>query len=337
MKEKFVSITLALILLFSSIHTAIAAPSDTTPAVFIDGKKITFEVPQTVINGSTLVPMRKIFESLGALIEWEGSTRTVTAKKGDITITYVIGDTMAKKNSADIALSVPGQIVDGSTLVPLRFVSESLGATVGWEGASRTITISSAVKVITKVKRVVDGDTVKIDWNGKEESIRLIGVDTAESVHPDATRNSELGKIASDYTRKELTDASIFIEVDVEERDKYGRLLGYVYLADGTFYNAKLVAEGYAQLATFPPNVRWVELFRHLQTDARSENRGLWAKLPASPAPTVNYDPNGPDRDCGDFATHEEAQAFFIAAGGPEKDPHRLDADKDGLACEAPK
>ncbi|MGF7035353.1 endonuclease YncB(thermonuclease family) [Paenibacillus mucilaginosus] len=339
-KRKLATIVLSASLALSSFSSVTAAPADATPSVFVDGKKLVFEVPPAVINGSTLVPMRKIFESLGATIEWDGSTRTVTAKKADVEITYTIGEKKAKKNAADIELSVPGEVIEGSTLVPLRFVGEALGATVGWDGPSRTITISSAVKKKTKVSRTVDGDTLKIDWDGKEESIRLIGVDTAESVHPDASKNVEAGKVASEYTKNALTDATIYVEIDAEERDKYGRLLGYVYLEDGTFYNAKLVSEGYAKLATFPPNVRWVDLFTSLQEDARTDGRGIWngaaVEAPATSDLPLKYDPSGADRDCGDFATHEEAQAFFIAAGGPAKDPHRLDSDNDGYACERP-
>ncbi|WP_284644670.1 stalk domain-containing protein [Paenibacillus silviterrae] len=335
--KQLVRIALSISLLFSAIPTVTATPADVTPIVFIDGKRTSFDVPPTVVNGTTLVPLRKIFESLGAEIAWNGDTRTVSAKKGDVSITYTIGDTVSKKNTVDINLPVPGQIIEGSTMVPLRFVGEALGATVGWDSPSRTITISSSIKKEVKVNRVVEGDTVQIDWNGKEETIRLIGVDTMESMHPSASKNVETGKIASEYTKQALTGVTVLVEVDVEERDSYGRLLGYVYLSDGTMFNAKVVSEGYAKTAATPPNVRWVDLFTHLQTDAREDGRGVWASVtfetPITPS-KLKYDPNGPDRDCSDFATHEEAQAFFIAAGGPAIDRHRLDSDKNGLACE---
>jgi micrococcal nuclease len=131
----------------------------------------------------------------------------------------------------------------------------------------------------------------------------------------------------------------------MEQRDRYGRLLAYVYLPNGTMFNAVLADKGYAQMATFPPNVRYVEVFRALQADARAARRGLWAAgEPAAPSdeagdqsgkPALRYDPNGPDRDCSDFATRAEAQAFYEAAGGPAKDPYKLDSDGDGLACES--
>src|SRR5690606_13467423 len=107
------------------------------------------------------------------------------------------------------------------------------------------------VKTKTTVVSIVDGDTIKIDWNGKTESIRLIGVDTPETVHPNKPVQ-EYGKEASDFTKAQLTGETVFVEVDIEQRDRYGRLLGYVYTEDGTMFNARLIAEGYGQLATFP-------------------------------------------------------------------------------------
>lgn len=222
-----------------------------------------------------------IFEEQGAEIEWDGETSTVTAVKGDTTVIYTIGEESAKVNGQDVALDVPGKIVDRRTLIPLRFVSEALGNTVGWENYTRTITISSATKIKSKVVRVIDGDTVEIEYEGltetKTESIRLIGVDTPETVHP-TLGEQPYGKEASDYTKSQLVVGSeVYVEMDVEERDQYGRLLGYVYLENGTFFNARLISEGYAQLSTFPPNVRWVDLYTNLQAEARVADRGLWA------------------------------------------------------------
>lgn len=80
-----------------------------------------------------------------------------------------------------------------------------------------------------------------------------------------------------------------------------------------------------------------VELFSALQKPSREGARGLWQAEPAPSTPPtsgVKYDPNGPDRDCGDFSTQAEAQAFYVAAGGPARDPHRLDSDRDGIVCE---
>lgn len=126
------------------------------------------------------------------------------------------------------------------------------------------------------VDRVVDGDTIVVLMDGTEEKVRLIGVDTPESVHPDPDRNVPYGKVAADYTRDRLLGQQVYLEYDVEARDKYGRLLAYVWIGDEMF-NKTLLSEGHAMLATFPPNVRYVDEFTVLQTEAREAGRGLWS------------------------------------------------------------
>ena len=126
-----------------------------------------------------------------------------------------------------------------------------------------------------EVVRVVDGDTIVVKYNGVDEKVRLIGIDTPESVHADESKNTEEGALVSDYTKKMLTDKKVGLEFDVSKRDKYGRLLAYVYL-DGEMYNKILLKEGYARVATYPPNVKYVDEFVKLQKEARENNKGLW-------------------------------------------------------------
>lgn len=126
------------------------------------------------------------------------------------------------------------------------------------------------------VVRVVDGDTFVIYYNGTNEKVRLIGVDTPESVHPNEEKNTEFGDMVSNYSKKMLTGKKIQIEFDVEKRDKYGRLLAYVYL-DGQMYNEVLLEKGYAKLATYPPNVKYVDEFTKIQKRARENKMGMWA------------------------------------------------------------
>lgn len=126
-----------------------------------------------------------------------------------------------------------------------------------------------------EVVRVVDGDTIVVKYNGVDEKVRLIGIDTPESVHADESKNTEEGVLVSDYTKKMLTDKKVGLEFDVSKRDKYGRLLAYVYL-DGEMYNKILLKEGYARVATYPPNVKYVDEFVKLQKEARENNKGLW-------------------------------------------------------------
>lgn len=135
--------------------------------------------------------------------------------------------------------------------------------------------------VEVSVTRVTDGDTVEVRPAVEgEEDVRFIGVDTPEKFGPDGTQ--PLADEATDFTAESIEDSSgrVTLRFDVEEKDDYGRLLAYVYLSDGEMLNELLVAEGYAQVATFPPNVRHREEFERVQEKARDERLGIWG-LPA--------------------------------------------------------
>ena len=142
---------------------------------------------------------------------------------------------------------------------------------------------SAAVVYVT---RAIDGDTIKLSTG---EHVRLIGIDTPESrynskLERDAARSRKdmkailkMGKQASDFTKRLVEGKGIILEFDLQKRDRYGRLLAYVYLEDGTFVNAKIVEEGYAQVMTIPPNVKYADIFLKAQEAARRSGKGLWA------------------------------------------------------------
>jgi micrococcal nuclease len=135
------------------------------------------------------------------------------------------------------------------------------------------------------VKRVIDGDTIQLETG---ERVRLIGIDTPEmhesqKLYRDSERSNEdistiqeLGRRAFEFTKNLVEGKRVSLEFDVEKYDRYKRLLAYVYLKDGTFVNAKIVEEGYASLMTFPPNVKYADLFLKLYQEARENRRGLW-------------------------------------------------------------
>lgn len=165
---------------------------------------------------------------------------------------------------------------------------------------------TTANLTMVDVLRVVDGDTIEVMFQGKKEDIRFIGVDTPETVHP-SKPVQPYGPEASAFTKAQLTGKQVGLEFDVEQRDKYGRLLAYVWLGDQMF-NRTLVQEGYAQVATFPPNVKHVDEFTALQKEARAAKRGLWG-LGA--------------------ATQPDAKATTAASGGTGAPPAQW-SPKDG-------
>jgi micrococcal nuclease len=133
--------------------------------------------------------------------------------------------------------------------------------------------------VPVRVERVSDGDTFVADVRGRRERVRVIGVDTPESVAPNRP-DEPFGEEAAAFARHHLDGETVRLAGDAEPRDRYGRVLAYVWLEDGTFWNALLVAEGYAQQLTIPPNVTYAGLFRRLAAEARRNDRGLWAQDP---------------------------------------------------------
>ena len=127
------------------------------------------------------------------------------------------------------------------------------------------------------VVRVVDGDTVAVRVGGREETVRLIGIDTPETVDPRSPVEC-FGREASDRTKALLpAGTEVRLVADAEPRDRYDRLLAYVYRDDGTFVNLALVEDGYASVLTYPPNVAHVSDFTAAAARAREEGRGLWA------------------------------------------------------------
>jgi micrococcal nuclease len=131
--------------------------------------------------------------------------------------------------------------------------------------------------VSAKVQRVVDGDTFIATVRNRRERVRIIGVDTPESVDPNRP-DEPFGEEASNFAKHYLDGETVRLAGDAEPRDRYGRMLAYVWLEDGTFWNALLAAEGYAQQLTIPPNVTYASLFRRLVSEARQHDRGLWAQ-----------------------------------------------------------
>ncbi len=124
--------------------------------------------------------------------------------------------------------------------------------------------------------RVVDGDTIVINFHGKKEKIRLLNVDTPESVHPDLSRNTPMGKKASDYTRTRLSGKSISLEFEGKKRGKYGRLLAYVII-EGQNFNLELVRQGWSPYYTKYGNSQsYHDLFLRAQTNAMAVKKHIW-------------------------------------------------------------
>ena len=139
MKKTLIALLILIITLTCSNWVVMA---EENVNVVLDGKTITFDVPAQIINGRTMVPMRKIFEELGMAVEWFDETQTVRAAKQGVVVEFPIGSTTVSRNTVEQTIDVPAQLVDSRTLVPVRFVSEFTGAEVVWDGNTNTVFIA---------------------------------------------------------------------------------------------------------------------------------------------------------------------------------------------------
>lgn len=207
-----------------------------------------------------------------------------------------------------------------------------------------------------RVVRVVDGDTIVVQLDGRDFKVRYIGVNTPETVAPN-TPVQWMGPEASAANRSLVEGRTVVLEKDVSETDRYGRLLRYVWLHEPTgwvFVNLELLRRGFAQVSTFPPDVKYADtVYLEAQRQARAAGVGLWGPRPSTPAPTrstpapppptaappppaatacdpsyptVCIPPPPPDLNCADIPFRR----FKVLP----PDPHRFDGDRDGIGCE---
>ncbi len=171
---------LAVSLLQATPSYAKSAPLTPVTTVYVDDRPLELTAQPLLLDGTTLVPMRQLFEAQGAVLSWNGASKTVTATKNDTTLTYRIGEVAATLNDKTLSLNVPGQIIKGNTMIPLRFVSEALGSTVKWDALTRTIRIASKEDFFTTI---LSGVNLRSKPDSSEASPSLRLIPTGEKVH----------------------------------------------------------------------------------------------------------------------------------------------------------
>lgn len=192
-----------------------------------------------------------------------------------------------------------------------------------------------------KVTKVVDGDTIKIEKEGLEETVRMIMVDTPETVHP-GKPTQPFGPEASAFAKEMLEGKEVKLERDVSERDRYGRILAYVYVNDRMF-NEVLLEKGLARVSAFPPDVKHVDRFRQIQNEAQKAKLGIWSiedyvteKRYDDSTVQVPPEPNASQNQDVYYAKCAEVRAAGKAPLHRGDPGYRsgLDRDGDGIACE---
>ena len=193
-----------------------------------------------------------------------------------------------------------------------------------------------------QVTRVIDGDTIEINYNGSEEKVRLIGLDTTESKDP-RKKVQCFSKEASSQMQQLVSGKEVKLEQGPmsDNRGYYGRLLRYVYLPNGTHVNAWMIKQGYGYSYTKYPHSKQSQ-FEQYEQQARDNKRGLWAdgvcekeEVTTEDGSTTSYTCSRNKYNCSDFDTYSEAKEVYEACGGVENDVHRLDGDSNEEPCES--
>lgn len=297
MKKKLLSFMLAVAMLMGFVPQPAQARET---RLWVDGKYVTGDVAPIIHKDRTLVPLRLVAEALGLEVEWNAESRQALIEMNGATYAFLPGKPFYGAGDTKVDMDTEAIIRHDRLFLPLRVIAEAMGKPVSWDAATYTAIVgtgytpekSSNTFQAAKVARVIDGDTIVLDSGQK---VRLILVDTPETKHP--KKGVEFyGREASAYTKKALEGKTVYLQKDVSEVDRYGRLLRYVWTARPSSnnpsnaevkdkcFNAALLLGGYAKLSTFPPDVKYVDLFRSLERQARNNNAGLWAGG-AAPAP----------------------------------------------------
>lgn len=176
-------------------------------------------------------------------------------------------------------------------LISLGTLSERLGWNIAQQPIAQEINQTTAAGTY-QVISVEDGDTIVVDMAGKKERVRFIGVDTPEVKDPRKPVQC-FGRAASNFTKQLIGDGPVRLEADPENtnRDRYNRLLRYVYLPDNTLVNAKIIEDGYGFAYTSFPFTKKDE-FKALESQASNDNRGLWGNCELIPNEYGGFTPN---------------------------------------------
>lgn len=159
MKKVFVTL-LMFVLCVGMLVFPVSAQNDEIK-VFLNGQQITFDVYPQIISGRTMVPIRAIFEAMGASVEWDGTTRTATCQRGSTVVKMSVGSATMYINETAVSMDIAPLILNNRTLAPARFVAEAFGGVVGWNGETRTVDITLSGDVLVNLYSL-DGQVMQV-------------------------------------------------------------------------------------------------------------------------------------------------------------------------------
>ena len=201
MKKKAACLTVFIGLLMASV-----CYGSENISITVDGEELETDTPAQIIEGRTMVPLRAIFEALGANVEWDGGSKSIKAQKGDVSIDMQIDNKTFKVGSDEKELDVPPLIIDGRTMVPARAVAESLDCDVEWDGAGKNVIITSSDKAVTE-------ETTEAAEETTETTTEKVTEETTEEV----TEEKWIEYFMSRDDKPEPIDESLLSDPGVKE------------------------------------------------------------------------------------------------------------------------
>jgi micrococcal nuclease len=243
----------------------------------LNGISRTMDVAPFIENSRTWVPVRFVSENLAATVGWNSDNNTVTISQLNQTLALVIGETYLSVNGSLKQMDVAPFIRDDRTWVPVRFVTENMGAEVSWDTDDKIVTITFPGEV-GAVTSIVDGDTIFVGLIDGDRLVRLIGINTAEPGSP-------YSQEATNAMAGLVNGKAVLLQRDVRETDDSGRLLRYIFL--GTlFVNAEMVKQGWAKAVQYPPDINRAGELEACQQQAQASALGIWSSQVTQNTPT---------------------------------------------------
>ncbi|WMI82063.1 copper amine oxidase N-terminal domain-containing protein [Anaerotignum sp. MB30-C6] len=177
-------------LIATTLATALISTNAFAANITINGNNLQSDTSPVIANGRTLVPVRHIFESLGATVSWDSSTKTITAIRGTTNIELVLNQSTAVVNGNSYTLDVPPQIIDGRTMVPARFIAENLNCNVSWDATTQTVVISELDATQSNIAEKQTTTTTNTPADSADEKGKTVYITrTGKKYHYDSTCN----------------------------------------------------------------------------------------------------------------------------------------------------
>ena len=219
--KKIISLGLVFLMLFSLFSCASAEDSI---KVVVNGKEVLFDVAPKIIEKRTMVPVRAVFEMLGAVVSWDDKTNTATGKRGDIEVSITVNSNTMIKNGEKITLDVSAKEIGGRVLVPVRAISESFGATVSWEEKTKTVTIVENNGLLVTFLDVGQADSIFIEMPSGETMLIDAGT-------------KKMGKTVADFIKSKGYNKVDYVIATHPHEDHIGGMSYVLENIDvGTFY-----------------------------------------------------------------------------------------------------